>query len=493
MKETQKIEFTNNRNCEQIKYFLFAFLFLGLMIFCILGIYTVAAPRWTQIAYSRLDWETFGGIYEYPKTQPYTLDYFIPLIAGIYILIGLIFTLFLKKKVKKQNIHGLLKVFTLLGIIITSVVGTGGIVLGAPEMEFYAYNAGPYLTWGTEGNITQDPTSGITICWHSKFNTPSQVKYGNAPDNLDKLAVSSGIGRFHQVPMNELESNTTYYYKISGFKIKQFRTAPFGRFDYSCYLWADPRTNNGYDSAIEETNMPKIISEHAKEDGIDMAFSICAGDITARGVDYKTWKLWLNDISTNDFTSNYSHAVAIGNHERHDDTGAVNFPNYYPYQDKKDVHFSYSFDYGRVHFSILDRWNTSDPWYGGTGYAQAEWLEQDLIEHADTDFKILVMHNNPIITNEHHGDCSLIMNVAESQGIDVIFCGHTHAYQTYDFSGGYLDPGSYDQMVMMIGIGGNRDNLCYNGYCRIDINETAISLKPRLACDESHFEEFIIT
>lgn len=431
-------------NPRQKKYLIILVVSFGALTFSIIGTYLLLAPRWTQVAYSRLDWETFGGIYEYPKTQPYTLDYILPIIISAWTLIGAYFLIYVLKGMKKDRIKAIWKVLSVFFLVVLFGSGGVGAYFGVEEWEFYAYDVGPYITWGNgESGATQDPTSEITICWHSEYLATSKLRYGLDPENLDQTAASSsdGFGRFHKVPLSGLTPNTTYYYKVKNFPTKQFTTAPDTSFNYTFFLWADPRTNDGYDSAINQANLPKYMSEHAAADGTDVEFSICAGDITSRGVDYKTWKLWLSDITTNDFASNRSHMVAFGNHERHDDEGMVNLPNYYPCGHSNPRSFSdtcYSFNYGDVHFSLLDRWDYDDPWWGGDDDAHAQWLEDDLIANSDKKFKILVMHPNPVLGDSHSGDCESIVEVAKDNDVDVIFCGHWHSYSTRDFNGDYI-------------------------------------------------------
>jgi hypothetical protein len=353
------------------------------------------------------------------------------------------------------------------------VVGSWSFTLSTPEIQYWAYDAGPYLTWANN----QDPSNSITVCWHSKWITGSKVRYGLTPYNMENIATSSEFDRYHKVPISDLISNTTYYYEVIGFGIKEFTTAPIGGHNYTFSVWSDPRTNGNIDNALKGANLPEIMHNQLISDNIKLAFSINAGDITHRGVDYRTWQLWLKDISTNDFASNASHQIAIGNHERHDDWGMRYFSLYYPYKNT-----SYSFDYGNVHFSILDRLTSNYPWYRGDGAQHAKWLEEDLISHSESKFKVLVMHNNPLRLDLDNGNNTLIMEVVKNYGVDVIFTGHNHEYETKYINGTDIETAGsinyVENIVMMIGIGGNSLDPTYAGYCRIDVTEDSMTLRP---------------
>lgn len=487
------------RRKKQKKGFFLGIIFALSLFFSIFALYLIFAPRWTQVGYSNLELPSFEGTYQYPKTEPYTMDYLLPIIASLFSMIGIIYGMFLYKFLRNNPIKRILRVLTKLSLISTILITASPVILEYQpffefhlDLEFMYYNAGPYLTWNNLDGYTQDPTNSITICWHSKYLTTSKVRYGTEMDKLNRTASISGLSRFHKVPINGLQPNITYYYKIDGFSLKEFTTAPIGTFNYTILLWSDPRTNDPYKNAINGINMPQIMSNHMSTLGINPAFTICAGDISSRGVDYQTWKLWLNDISTQDFASNRSHVVAMGNHERHDDAGGRNVRYYYPYQAKQDVQYSFSFNYGNTHYVILDRWVPETKWFYGSDLPHAQWLEQDLIENSGVDFTVLIIHTNPLLNDEHCGDCTNIMNVARNYGVDFIFCGHWHYYDTYDFNMDPVSPGIVSNLTIMNGNGGTYTNIEYNGYCQLDVNATALTIKARTADNIVPFEEYII-
>lgn len=58
-----------------------------------------------------------------------------------------------------------------------------------------------------------NPTSAV-IAWSSNVNSSTVVKYGTDPNNLDQTAEAPWGGLTHRVTINNLQSNTTYYFQV---------------------------------------------------------------------------------------------------------------------------------------------------------------------------------------------------------------------------------------------------------------------------------------
>jgi hypothetical protein len=434
-------------------------------------------PRLSQIYY----WP-----YEFPAPMIYLGQF---LFWGGWILIGFAATILIYVGLKlilaksvlthpNKKIKQVQRMFFLF-VLMSSIGGTSVLTyFGAGEVPYWLYDAGPYLTWTTN----QDPTTEITISWHSALASGSEVKYGTLRESLTERVTKTQLSQFHHIMLTDLLPNTTYYYQAGNFPIKQFTTAPQQEHNFSVLFWSDPRTNDPAGSALKSPNIIEIMGNYLKNSSQEIAFSICGGDITSRGVDYQTWKIWLKDITTNDFASNRSHAVAFGNHERHDDLAARNLPNYYPYVAAPVPQaFSYSFTYGNTHFVMLDRWASETGWYGGDDQVYAEWLENDLKQNNNTKFTILSMHPNPVLNDGHSGDCTKIMKVAEKYGVDLILSGHWHSYNTYHFNGTPYTPtdgiNSLDQLVLMLGLGGNEASRANPSFAQLNITPDLIEVQ----------------
>ncbi|MBD3351697.1 MAG: hypothetical protein GF364_09455 [Candidatus Lokiarchaeota archaeon] len=324
------------------------------------------------------------------------------------------------------------------------------------------YDAGPYLTWDND----QATSDAITVCWHSALPQGSVVEYGTTPDNLDQYAATDEFGRYHKVPLEDLNPSTRYYYRVNNqnFGIKSFLTGPAeGTFDaeFSFIMYADPRTNNGINAITDpddphQENLPDYIMDRTITDGTDIAFSVIAGDIVGTGPSYDSWSLWLNDISTKDFASNHSHVVAIGNHEHHDDPQIINMHKYYPQTD-----YTYSITYGQMYILMLDLYDYEAGEWKDVNFPQdvKDKAASELAAHSHYPFKIISAHQSPInygefSTGGHHGNISTeVFDLCDTYDVDFYFCGHSHHYEVWNYT---------DTVYMMAGIGGNTNRKTWN-------------------------------
>jgi hypothetical protein len=398
--------------------------------------------------------------YNYPQIGPTPVQAVFPVAVGIAMFAALLFGYVAVSNFKRPRANKpaniTAAVFAILAIGAGSVMG----YFASSNVPSWYYDAGPYLTWSNG----QDTATSITVSWHSAISTGASVRFGTSPGNLNSVASEYELTQFHHVELTGLQPNTTYYYQVdaSPFAIKQFTTAPRGNAFFSFVVWSDPRENDPYSTAITRPNLPGIMHEQLLTAGKEIAFSMCTGDTTARGVDYQTWKLFLDDICTGDFASNASNVVAVGNHERHDETAGINLHEFYPYDST-----TYSFTWGQLHCVIIDPWNASLPGWDTLSNATYVWLQQDLADHADSTFKIIGIHPPPVSSGGSIAD-DLGLQVArlsDDYNVTAVFSGHIHAYWRASFNG---------TTYITNGLGGNANNgeLDNIRYCRVDVNST---------------------
>lgn len=391
----------------------------------------------------------------------------VSLLTGTAVIFALLTWRLLAGKVKNRyvipaNIWG--------GVIIAIAIAGFAFTVPSFHNRFFMSSA-PYLTWTGD----QDPSSSITICWVSTFPGDSSLRYGTSPTSLASTVTGApGATKYHKVALAGLLPNTTYYYSAGGLPVKQFTTAPVGTFNFTFFVWSDPRQNNDIMTARGRPNTPLHMHEHAVANNIDVAFSICTGDITSTAFDYETWNLWYHDIGTHDWAVNRSHVVAFGNHERHGNPEGDAIVQFYPQARRPDGRFWYSFNYSNVHLIMLDTYDEGSSWLAEFTPEHLAWLEADLQASASIPFKFAFMH--PPAYNAGGTQTPLqaeLHRLAAQYNISMVMTGHAHHYQNNLYNG---------TRYIIQGIGGNannnfRDLDCNVAFSVVEVRGTTATVK----------------
>jgi len=353
-----------------------------------------------------------------------------------------------------------------------SIISIVCIVLAAMFVTPYAsavrYNTGPVLTWGSD----QDPQTEVTIMWRTKENSNSIVYYGTSADSLNQEVNLDESLKWHQVPLSGMDPGQKYYYRLGNFReseIFSFTTAPAGEEDYSFLVFADPRQNSGLLGTTFQPNVPKEMDAYVKEKEMDLAFSICCGDIVSEGTDEAIWKSWFDDISTSsDLSSLAPLQIAVGNHERHDNCEGDIFDRRYPYESKP--HYYYSYNYSNTHFLMADPWNytSSACWWGEFTEEQLTWIENDLQKASSKKYKIVSLHPPIVSDGEVKEAYQDFISLMEQYDVDAVFYGHAHRFEVNEING---------VNYFMVGVGGNNgQNAQPPGFCQVDVSAHNITL-----------------
>ncbi|MCA9622428.1 MAG: metallophosphoesterase, partial [Myxococcales bacterium] len=172
-----------------------------------------------------------------------------------------------------------------------------------------------------------------------------------------------------------------------------------------------------------------------------------------------------NTGTTNEFTSNFfapyedvlRHTVCwptMGNHEgASSDSGTQSGPYYDAYVVPtageagglpSGTEAYYSFDWGNIHFIVLDS-HDSDRSPGGP---MLSWMQQDL-QATDQDWIVAFFHHPPYTKGSHDSDDEgqLVdmrenaLPILEAGGVDLVLAGHSHIYErSFLIDGAYATP-----------------------------------------------------
>ena len=296
---------------------------------------------------------------------------------------------------------------------------------------------GPYLFY--TGVNTE-----MKVLWQMDVAQGCTLEWGTNPADLSESVVTTEFGSDHQhqyvigdgVTKPLLIPGTKYYYKLTdaynGAYTGSFMTAPENNADNVKFLaFGDTRADPGlvpyaYDSVCEAMNT-----------------------FIAANPDYQTVTFlvgdWIQDDTENDwqnmfFNRSLSNALklhakmpingCVGNHDMNVNGGAV-YEKYYPYPYESGGRY-WSFDYGPVHFAIVDQYTNYS-----SGSTQLSWLNNDLAT-SDKLWKIIVLHE-PGWSAGPHPDNSSVQNYIQplclTHGVDIVFGGHNHNYARCDVDG----------------------------------------------------------
>jgi len=333
---------------------------------------------------------------------------------------------------------------------------------------------GPYLQWVT--------TNSIIVVWDTDVAADSRVEYGLTPE-YGVITTDPTLATHHAMTLTNLLPYTFYHYRVSsgGATLGQagtFRTAaPPMQPDFSFVVYGDTRTG---------------IADHQSVVGLIVAlapdFVIHTGDMVNKGGDVAEWDTFFS--VEQDLLRSIPQFPVIGNHEQE-------HGNYFDAFHLPNNERWYSFDYGQVHFVMLQVDGFADY---APGTPQYEWLENDLAS-SNQKWKIVTFHQ-PVYSSGEYGRGphvkalqNYLVPLFERHNVSMVFSGHDHLYErsvaneiTYIISGGGGAP-LYDQ--------GN-DNL-YSVYFDSIVHLVYVTVEgDRLSCvgikpDGTTFDPFTLT
>ncbi|MEN9798540.1 MAG: hypothetical protein RL653_2236 [Pseudomonadota bacterium] len=299
----------------------------------------------------------------------------------------------------------------------------------------------PYLQLGT-------PTS-VKIAWRTAASEASVVKYGPSPSQLTSTATGAS-GTDHVVSLGGLQPDTLYFYSVgtaaqvraplNGMEADQyrFRTSPLPgtRRPFRIWVVGDDGT-----ATTRQASTVASMKAHAEKPGQrypelflhvgDMAYdSGTDAEFTSKHF-APHWTVLRNVVLW----------PAMGNHEGVSSKGSTQSGPYFSsYVLPKageaggvpsGTEAYYSFDYGNVHFVVL---NSHDASRSPTG-AMATWLKSDLLA-TDAEWLVAYFHHPPYSDGTHvDAETQMkemrqnILPILEQGGVDLVLAGHSHIYE----------------------------------------------------------------
>ncbi len=300
------------------------------------------------------------------------------------------------------------------------------------------------LTW------ERDPRTTQTITWRTEVaDLGGKVRYGeivaseSAPYNakiavggVEELSTNVGNMNIHSVTLTGLKPGTTYKYQVSDgdgwSEAHTFSTAPVNVSQFKFLVFGDSQSIN-YE-AWEAT------LHQAYQRNPDAAFFTNMGDLVDVGQDYAHWDKWFS--AAKGVIDTIPAMPLTGNHENYTPERRFSMPVLFTAQFKVPLNGSegfkrqaYSFDYGDVHFTILDSQAGEQAQFLPRMLEdQKAWLEKDL-SATDKKWKVVFLHRPPYHNKMGGANNNIKMAfvpILDKFHVDVAFTAHEHAYaRTY--------------------------------------------------------------
>ena len=177
------------------------------------------------------------------------------------------------------------------------------------------------------------------------------------------------------------------------------------------------------------------------------AFFVNVGDIVDNGEDWTQWRSWFEGADT--FLDKIPFAPVMGNHECYNRKWQTRLPEaylkYFEVPSNGSEKFErryYSFDFGDVHFAILDsQWDELNAVDSGAGDVlikeQQEWLKRDMT-NTSKKWKIVFIHKDVLQyringrpeRSEGFSDIGTsFMPLFDELNVDIVFTAHLHTYR----------------------------------------------------------------
>ena len=308
---------------------------------------------------------------------------------------------------------------------------------------------GPYLQSGT-------PT-GVVVRWRTDVATDSRVLFGNAPGSLTSAVDDAASQTEHEVTLSGLFPNTVYYYAVgTTTKILAgndpssfFLTAPRVGKSKPTRIWVlgDPGTADADAAAVRDayyaftgtrhTDLWLMLGDNAYPRGTDIEYQAAVFDMYPTML--RKSVLWPTfgsheGRSANSVTQTGPYFDIFTLPRNAEAGGVVSGTEAY-----------YSFDYGNIHFIVLDSFGSDRSPRG----PMLSWLQADLAMTTQ-DWIIAYWHHPPYSKGSHDSDTEVplvemrqnVVPLLEQAGVDLVLTGHSHSYERSFFLDGHYGTSS---------------------------------------------------
>lgn len=336
---------------------------------------------------------------------------------------------------------------------------------------------------GTGASITRNPylqvgkQTGVTIRWKTDIACNSRVRYGTTQGSLTAATDSNTVTTDHEVTIGGLNPDTRYYYEVGEFSGAVF-TKHQGASDNFFNTLPPANTSRtiriaafgdcGRNDYSYQTNTLAALKNYEGYPGSTVDAWLLLGDNAYNaGTDTEYDNNFFAPYGTSILKNHFLYP-APGNHDYANLNANRTLRNLPYYNNFKmpangecggvasNTEAYYSFDIGNVHFLSLDSYGKEGTkLMSDTSGAQTNWIKQDLAAN-NKKFTVAYWHHPPITFGSHTSDAETdlqairdsFITILERYGVDIILCGHSHAYErSYLLKGFYGQSNTFNKAV----------------------------------------------
>lgn len=319
--------------------------------------------------------------------------------------------------------------------------------------------------------ITENSANSRTIMWQAEaLEKDAIVEYrmkGSAEIKSDgaqseQFTDYQATTYIYTVALTDLAPDTAYEYRV-GYADKRsdwYALTTAGSGAFKALIFPDSQSSDYSDW--------KNIAQAARKANPDAAFFVNMGDLVDNGEDPAQWRAWFGSLRG--IVDTIPVAAVVGNHEAYNMNWKVRMPQAYlhlfslPSNGRTEFQNQYySFDYGDVHFIVLDtQLDEMLPFQPDLLEAEKAWFEKDIVR-TKKKWKVVLMHKD-VLTYEIRNRADrragisdigkTFMPLFDRYGVDVVLTAHLHTYRRreriYDFK-----PDSRGPLYIVTGVAGN--------------------------------------
>ena len=344
-------------------------------------------------------------------------------------------------------------------------------LFGLPANGVTVVTRGPYLQ--------QANHNSVIVRWRTNSNAPSILDHGTSLNSLNHTTSHATPKTEHVLLIDSLNPATKYYYRIrtnadtlvfpSASTFFKTYPTPGAETPLTAWLLGDcgsansnaRNVRNAYYEYIDtaHTDMIMLLGDNAYEDGTDGEYQTALFE-NMYGDKLRNSILW----------------ACLGNHDGHTANSSTQTGPYYDIfsfpkmgecgGEPSGTEAYYSFDFGNVHFIVLDSYET-DRSIGGAMY---DWCEEDL-QNTTAYWIIACWHHPPYSKGSHNSDTDAALKqmrenfnpLFETYGVDLVLGGHSHSYErSFLINGHYGLANTFNPAIHTVGITGDESGQLEN-------------------------------